>query len=173
MIIAILVPAVLPNTFQADATAYFSSILSNATSGSEVFQFRIIIDRYQFTNNDLSAIVIIMNRDNFVESLFKFSDGLNQRGFAIGNEGGIVAVNASQVLPEIRLLNNQYILYEDYVMFTANRESLLSLALPVTLDFHLSLLIVGINLNDSVQHLFSRANVIILPPSKGFCVSAL
>ena len=166
MIIAILVPAVLPNTFQADATAYFSSILSNATSGSEVFQFRIIIDRYQFTNNDLSAIVIIMNRDNFVESLFKFSDGLNQRRFAIGNEGGIVAVNASQVFPEIRLLNNQYILYEDYVMFTANRASLLSLALPVTLDFNMSLLVVGINPTDSIQYLFSRANVTILPPSK-------
>ena len=157
----------MPNAFQADATAYFASILSNATSGTIVINFRIIIDRYQFTNNDLSAILVIMNRNNLVESLFKFSDGANQRRFAIGNEGGIVAVNTSRVFPEIRLLNDQYILYEDHIIFTADQSSLSTLELPVTLDFDLSLLLVAINPIDSIQPLFARGNVDILsPPGK-------
>ena len=156
------VPAVLPNTFQADATAYFGSVLSNATSGTVVINFRIIIDRYQFTNNDLGAILIIMNRNNLVESIFKFSDGANQRRFAISNQGGIVAVNASRVFPEIRLLNDQYILYEDHIIFTADQDSLSTLEFPVTLHFDLSLLVVGINPVESIQHRFARANVTIL-----------
>ena len=161
------VPAVLPNSFQADATAYFARVLSNATSGSVVINFRIIIDRYQFTNNDFSAILVIMSRNNLVESIFKFRNGVNQRRFAIGNEGGIVAVNASRVFPEIRLLNDQYILYEDHIIFTANQDSLSTLEFPVTLDFDLSLLVVGINPIDSIQQQFARASVTILsPPGK-------
>ena len=157
----------MPNTFQADATAYFASVLSNATSGTVVINLRIIIDRYQFTNNDLSAILVIMNRNNSVESLFKFSDGANQRRFAIGNQGGIVAVNASRVFPEIRLLNDQYIIYEEHIIFTANQYSLSTLVLPVTLDFDLSLLLVGINPVESIQRQFARADVTILSsPSK-------
>ena len=157
----------MPNTFQADATAYFGSVLSNATSGTVVINFRIIIDRYQFTNNDLSAILIIMNRNNLVESLFKFSTGANQRRFAIGNEGGIVAVNASRIFPEIRLLNDQYILYEDHVIFIADQNSLSTVELPAALDFDLSLLVVGINPVQSIQLQFATAYVTILsPPGK-------
>ena len=108
-----------------------------------------------------------MNRNNLVESLFKFSDGANQRRFAIGNEGGIVEVNTSHVFPEIRLLNDQYILYEDYIIFTANQGSLSTLEFPLTLDFDLSLLVIGINPLDSIQLHFARANVTILsPPGK-------
>ena len=157
----------MPNTFQADATAYFASILSNDTSGTVVINFRVIIDRYQFTNSSIRAILIIMNRNNFVESLFKFSDGANQRRFLIGSEGGIVEVNASRVLPEIRLINDQYILYEDYVIFTADQDSISNLELPVTLDFDLSLLVIGSNPIESILRLFARAYVTILPsPSK-------
>ena len=157
----------MPNTFQADATAYFGSVLSNATNGTVVINFRIITDRYQFTNNDLSAILIIMHRNNPVESLFKFSDGANQRRFAIGNEGGIVAVNASRVFPEIILLNDQYILYEDHVIFTADQGSLATLEIPNTLDFDLSLLVVGINPLESIQFQFATAYVTVLsPPGK-------
>ena len=157
----------MQNTFQADATAYFASVLSNATNGTVVINLRIIIDRYQFTNNDLSAILVIMNRNNSVDSLFKFSNGANQRIFAIGNEGGIVAVNASRVFPEIILLNDQYILYEDHVIFTADLGSLSTLVIPNTLDFDLSLLVVGTNPVESIQRQFATAYVTILsPPGK-------
>ena len=44
---------------QADATAYFGSVLTNATFGTQVFQFRIVVDLSDF-NNDLDFIVLIM-----------------------------------------------------------------------------------------------------------------
>ena len=159
----------MPNAFQADATAYFASILSNDTSGTVVIDFRIIIDRYQFTNNDLSAMLIIMNRNNFVESIFQFSDGSNQRRFAIGNEGGIVAVNTSRVFPELKLLNEQYIIYHDYIIYNsaAAASYYYYLRYSTTLDFDISLLLVGINPVESVQRQFATATITILsPPGK-------
>ena len=76
-----LVPAVLDRGIQADATAYFGSVLTNATTGTQVFHFRIVIDLSVF-NNDLDAIIVILFCNNLVESIFKFSDGQNTRTFA-------------------------------------------------------------------------------------------
>ena len=110
-----------------------------------------------------------MHRNNLVESIFQFSDGSNWRGFAIGNEGGIVAVNASQVFPEIELLNEQYIIYHDYIIYNsaAAASNYYLLRYSTTLDFDISLLLVGINPVESVQHLFATATITILsPPGK-------
>ena len=115
-------------------------MLTNAVFGTEVFRFRIVIDLSAY-NNDLDAIVIILVRSNLVESIFKFSDGQNQRTFLIGLQGGIDAVNASRVFPEIRLIENRLVIFEDSVIYRQAPPS--TLDLPATLDFELYLIVVG------------------------------
>ena len=147
---------------QADATAYFGTILTNATFGTEVFRFRIVIDPSRF-GNDLDALVIIMVRNNLVQAIFKFSDGQNQRTFAIRANGGIDAVNASRVFPEIRLIENRLVVFEDFIIYQEVPPS--TLQLPTTLDFDLNLIVVG---RDSaiIQELlpFAVGRVAIIPP---------
>ena len=147
---------------QADATAYFGSVLTNAMIGTEVFRFRIVIDPSRF-NNDLNALVIIMVRNNLVETIFKFSDGQNQRTFAIGAQGGIDAVNASRVFPEIRLIENRLVVFEDFIIYQQAPPS--TLQLPTTLDFELNLIVVGRN-SITIQELlpFAVGTVTLLPP---------
>ena len=115
------VPNIFDRGVQTDATAYFGRIEANATVGSRIFQFKIVIDLNSF-NNDLDAIVIILVRNNLIETVFKFSDGQNQRTFEIAAQGGIDAVNASRVFPEIRLIEttiprSRLVLYEDCVIY--------------------------------------------------------
>ena len=139
--IAFLIFFAVPDMYsiQADATAYFGSVLTNSTLGTEVFRFRIIIDLSRF-DNDLGAVLTVMNRNNLVTSIFKFSDGTNQRTFTFVN--GIVAANASGTLPsEFRLLENRLIVFEDFIIYHQIPPS--SLQLPTTLDFDLSILAVN------------------------------
>ena len=82
-----------------------------------------------------------MVRNNLVESILKFSDGQNQRTFAIAAQGGIDAVNASRMFPEIRLIENRLVVYEESVIYLQASPSTLSL--PTTLDFDLNLIVVG------------------------------
>ena len=156
------VPDVLENGIQADATAYFGTILTNSTPGTEVFQFRIIIDLSRF-DNDLSAIVTIMNRNNLVESIFRFSDGQNTRTFVFNY--GVVAANASGILPpEVSLLQNRlvYVLLEDFVIY--QRAPPPSLSLPATLDFDLSIIVVGTDPINSQSIRFAVGTVTLIPP---------
>ena len=146
---------------QADATAYFGNISVAAPFGTEVFRFRIVIDLSSF-HDDLDVIVIIMVRNRLVESIFKFSDGQNFRLFAVGTHGGIDAVNASQVFPEIRLIENRLVIYEDYVIFQETPPS--SLDLPTVLDFDLNFIAVGRNYNDIQQVLPLAVGTVILNP---------
>ena len=125
---------------QADATAYFGTVRTNDTFGKEVFRFRIVIDLSRF-DNDLNALVIIMVRSNQVERIFKFSDGQNQRTFAIAAQGGIDAVNASRVFPEIRLIENRLVVFEDYVIYQAAPPP--GLQVPFVLNFDLNLIVIG------------------------------
>ena len=107
----------LENGIQADATAYFGTVVTNAPHGTEIFRFRIIIDLSRF-DNDLFAILTVMNRNNLVDSIFKFSDSSNQRTFVFAN--GVMAANASGWLPpEVRLLENRlvYVVFEDFVIY--------------------------------------------------------
>ena len=127
-----------------------------------VFRFRIVIDLSRF-NDDLDAIVIIMVRNNLVESILKFSDGQNQRTFAIAAQGGIDAVNASRMFPEIRLIENRLVVYEESVIYLQAPPSTLSL--PTTLDFDLNLIVVGQNSQNIQESLpFAVGTVALIPP---------
>ena len=115
----------------------------NATLGTKIFCFRTVIDLGGF-NNDLDAIIIILVRSNLVEKIFSLSDGQTQRTFSIAAKGGIDSVNASRVFPEIRLIENRRVIYEDCVIY--QEAPLPVLELPTTLDFDLNLIVIGPNL---------------------------
>ena len=152
----------IENGIQPDATAYFGSVQTNAPFGTEVFRFRIVIDLSRF-DDDLAAIVIIMVRSNLVEQIFKFSDGQNSRTFVIAAQGGIDAVNASRVFPEIRLLENRLVVFEDYIIY--HQAPPPDLNLPTTLDFDLNLIIVGRD-STNIQELlpFAVGTISLIPP---------
>ena len=152
----------IENGIQPDATAYFGSVQTDAPFGTEVFRFRIAIDLSRF-DDDLAAIVVIMVRSNLVERIFKFSDGQNQRTFAIAARGGIDAVNASHVFPEIRLLENRLVVFEDYVTYQEAPPP--NLNLPTTLDFDLNLIVVGRD-STTIQELlpFAVGTISLIPP---------
>ena len=135
------VPDPLENGFQADATAYYGTVQTSDPIGTEVFHFRIIIDLNNFTNNDLNAIFVNMVRNNIVQRIFRFSHGTNGRQFLIGREGGIVAVNTSRRFPEIRLIDNHYVIYEDHIIYQEAPPS--RIELPTTMDFDLNMIVVG------------------------------
>ena len=155
------VPAVLENGIQADATAYFGSVVTSDPIGTEVFRFRIVIDLSQF-NDDLDAIVILMVHSNLVQSIFKLSDGENQRTFLFRNRGGIRTVNESRVFPEITLIENGFVVYEDHIIYQEAPPS--SIELPTTLDFLLNLIVVGQNNFNSQQINFAIGTVYLTPP---------
>ena len=104
-----------------------------------------------------------MVRSNQVERIFRFSDRNNQRTFTISAQGGIDAVNASRVFPEIRLLENRLVLYEDYIIYQEAPGS--EIMLPAMLDFDLNLIVVGRNsLNIRELLPFAVGTVELIPP---------
>ena len=149
---------------QADATAYFGSLPIYARLGTEVFRFRIVIDLSRF-NNDLSTIVVVMVRNNLVEQIFKFSDGQNNKTFVINAQGGIDVVNASRVFPEIRLIENRVVVYEDYIIY--HQAPPPELHLPTTLDFDLNLIVVGrdsLNIQELLPFAVGTVALTLTPP---------
>ena len=161
------VPDVFDRGVQADATAYFGSIQTNATFETQVFHFRIVIDLSIF-NNDLAVIAVFLVGSNFIEQIFKFSDGQNLRVFEIGLNGGIDAVNTSRAFPEIRLIENRLVVYEDYVIYQAFSSP--SIELPIILNFDIYFIVLGQNLT-VIQEFFPLAVgtiTLILPP--GICI---
>ena len=160
--ITFLIFFVVPDMYsiQADATTYFGSVLTNSTLGTEVFRFRIVIDLSRF-DNDLGAVLTFMNRNNLVESIFKFSDSTNQRTFTFGN--GIVAANASGTLPpQFRLLENGLVVFEEFVIYQQTPPP--SLVLPTTLDFDLSIVVIGREQINSQSVRFAVGTVALIPP---------
>ena len=118
-----------------------------------------------------------MVRSNLVERIFKFSDGQNQRIFAIAAQGGIDAVNASRVFPEIRLIENRLVVYEESVIYQEAPPP--QLQLPTVLDFDLNLIVVGRELQH-IQEFFpfavGRVALRTLPPGIAYmldCISRL
>ena len=156
-----IVPDVLESGIQADATAYFGSVLTNATIGTPVFSFRIVIDLSRF-DDDLIAVLTIMNRNSLVDSIFKFSDGTNQRTFPFAN--GIVAANASGTLPtELRLLQNGLVVFDDFIIYQQAPPP--SLELPTTLDFDMFVLAIALyDPNNNQQVRFAVGTVVLIPP---------
>ena len=158
------VPDVLRNGVQADATAYFGRILTNATVGTPVFPFRIVIDP-STNGGDLDAIITVLNRDNQVARTFRFGDnGQTTRPFTF--IGGINAENAAGLLPpEIRVLENGLVVLEDSVIYTSQD---IGLTDPLILDFDLSIIVVGRGPGASTnQTNFGIGRVALIPPSQG------
>ena len=105
-----------------------------------------------------------MNRDNRVLSIFRFSDDQITRQFAFN--GGINAANASGMLPrEIRLLGNGLVVFEDFIIYRETPPP--SLVLPTTLDFDLSIIVVGPGGANTMQTDFALGRVALIPPPPG------
>ena len=155
----------LVNGIQADATAYFGRILTNAAIGTEVFRFRIIIDLTMF-GGDLSTILTVLNRSFQVTSIFRFSGSEFTKSFTFDN-ASIIAANASGMLPpEISLLENNFVVFEDSVIY--NQRPLPDLELPAILDFDLTIVVIGggdIPISQNVD--FALGTVELIPPPPG------
>ena len=162
------VPDVLPNGVQADATAYFGIILTNATVGTPVFPFRIVIDPSTY-GGDLDNIITVLNRDNQVAQTFRFGDNIinNQSTRTFNFIGGINAANASgQLPPEIRVLENGLVVLEDFIIY--QQASAPDLDSPIILDFDLSVIVVGRGPGATTNQTdFAVGRVFLLPPSPG------
>jgi hypothetical protein len=131
--------------------------------GTEVFPFRIVIDLSRF-GGDIDGIITVMNRDNRVISIFRFSNDGSTRTFNF--MGGINAANASGMLAqEIRLLGNGLVVFEDFVIY--RQAPLPNLELPTTLDFDLSIIVVGPGQSNTVQSDFAVGMVALIPPPPG------
>ena len=148
-------------SIQADATAYFGRIVSNAALRTVVFPFRIVINLSRF-DNDLSAILSVMNRNSLVDSIFKFSHDSNQRTIVFN--GGVVAANASGMLPpQVRLLENRLVIFEDTVIYFQAPPP--SLELPTTLDFDMSIVAVSqLDPSRSESFRYAIGTVSLVPP---------
>ena len=158
------VPDVLPNGVQADATAYFGIILTNATVGTPVFPFRIVIDPSTY-GGDLDDIITVLNRDNQVAQTFRFGDN-NQSTRTYTFMGGINAANASGQLPtEIRVLENGLVVLEDCVIY--RQAPAPDLDSPIILDFDLSVIVTGPGSGAQTIIDFAVGRVALLPPSQG------
>ena len=101
-----------------------------------------------------------MNHNNLVDSIFRFSDGTNQRTFTFGS--GIDAANTSGMFPEIRLLENRLVVFEDFIIYQQAPPP--SLSLPTTLDFDMSILVVAPNPNNTQSARFAVGTVNLIPP---------
>ena len=134
-----IVPNLLEQGFQADATTYFGTVHTTDPIGTVVFPIRIIIDLNNFTNHDLTAIVVNLVQNNLVQRIFRFSDGTNARIFFV--EGGLFSGNASEQFPEISLIDNRFVAYEDNITYQEAPPS--NFELPITLTFELNVLVVG------------------------------
>jgi hypothetical protein len=127
---------------QGDATAYFGSIPINATLGTEIFRFRIIVNLSR-VQNDLDLIAVVLTRNYLVETVFGFKGGQNYRVIDIAAQGGIDAENVSRLFPEITVIDNRLVVYEDYVIYQQLPPPFIEL--PVILDFDLYFVAVGRN----------------------------
>ena len=160
----ITVPDNLENGIQADATAYFGTVLTNAPIGTEIFRFRIVIDLNAYSG-DLSAILTVLNRSFQVTSIFRFSGSEFTKQFTFDN--GIVAANASGMLPpEISLLEHNFVVFEDYVIY--NQRPPPDWELPTTVDFDLTIIVLGrgdIPITNIVD--FAPGTVDLIPPPPG------
>ena len=131
---------------EADATEYSGTIRTDEPFGTVVFPLRYVIDRNGFPNNDIIAIIVTLSGSGLVQGIFRLSGGTTDRQLSIIGEGGIDAVNASGVFPEVRLYNNRYALYEDSIIYQEAPPS--TLGLPTTLEINLNIIVVGMG-NDA------------------------
>ena len=102
-----------------------------------------------------------MNRDNLVAQTFRFSDDMLTRTFVFNS--GVYAANTSgQLSHEIRLLENGLVVFEDFVIY--RQAPSFYLELPTTLDFDLSIIVVGRGSGaNTLQTNFAIGTVALIP----------
>ena len=134
----------------------------NAVNGTVIFSFRLTIDLRRF-DNDLEFINVALIQNNFAERiLFSFSNYQQERHLSISKHGGIDAVNASNVFPEITLIENRIAVYEDYVIYTFEDDLLFDMEL-VTIELDLNIDILGNNSENTEERTpFAVATVTLI-----------
>ena len=138
---------------QANATAYFGSVRTNAANGTAIFQFRVFID-FGYFNHDIQFINVTLIQNDFAEKIFTFSNHQHTRNFSIGNHR---VVNAAKVYPEIRLLQDRLLVYEDCVIYSyQDTFPMNSMKLQTTIDLDLNLIVLGQN-PENVEERFPLA----------------
>ncbi len=137
---------------QANATVYSGHVHSDLSTNTPVFGFKIVADISSLIRSGLSLLIIhvSMVRNSQVERIFKISNGQNQKLIEISN--GITGINDQ---PELTLIDNTYLVYEDFIIY--GNAPLEDLPLPTILDFDLSVFITG----------DQQSNVIIGPSALG------
>ena len=152
------------NGIQADATAYFGSVLTNAPIGTEIFRFRVVIDLNAY-GGDLGAILTVLNRSFQVTSIVRFSGSEFTKTFTL--DGGIIARNASGTLPpEISLLENNFAVFEDFVIYNQHPPPDLNMV-----DFDLTILVVGGGDNPISRNVdFAVGTVALISPPPGIYI---
>ena len=142
---------------------------ANAENGTVVFPFRLTINLRRF-DNDLEFINVALIQNNFAERIFSFSNYHQQRHLPISKHGGIDAVKASNVFPEITLIENRIVVYEDYVIYTFEDDLLFDMELPPTVDLDLNVDILGNNSGNTEERTpFAVATVVLIQDSLPGC----
>ena len=85
----------------------------------------------------------VLVRNYLVETVFGFNSGQNYKVFDVAAQGGIGAENVSRLFPEITVIENGLVVYEDYVIYQQSPPPLLEL--PAVFDFDLYISAVGRN----------------------------
>ena len=112
-------------------------------------------------HDDLDLIAVIITQNRLAETVLGFTDGENNyRVLEIGALGGIDSDNVSSLYPEITVIENRLVVYEDYVIYQQPPPP--SIELPVVLDFDLYFVIFGRNF--SVYQEAVGTVTITLPP---------
>ena len=155
------VPALQDISIHGDATAYFGSIPINATLGTEVFRIRIVIS-LSGVQNDLDLIAVVLTRNYLAETVLGFNGGINYRVFDIASQGGIDSENVSNLYPEITVIENRLVVYEDYVIYQQTPPPFIEL--PVVIDFDLYFAAIGRNFSVYQEPLPVGTVIITLPP---------
>ena len=162
---------------EANATAYYGNVSVNAANGTVVFAFQLIINLGRF-DNDLEYIdVTLVQRNYLSERIFSFSNYQQQQHFSINKHGGIDAVNASNIFPEITLFNNRIVIYEDVVIYSHENNFSVSITnLPSRVNIDLNVVILGINTGNFEERTpFAEATVTLIqdPPQGIILVTSL
>jgi hypothetical protein len=129
----------------------------------------LTIDLGRF-DNDLEYIDVTLV--NYLsERIFSFSNYQQERHFSINKHGGIDAVNVSNIFPEITLLNNRIVIYDDVVIYSHESDFFISNTnLPSRVNIDLNVVILGVSTGNFEERTpFADATVtLIQDPSQGY-----
>ena len=148
---------------QANATAYYGSVHVNATNGTVVFSFELIIDLRRF-NNGTESIEVTLTQNNLTGlRLFSFSNYQQRRHFSTSKLGSI----------NITFVTDRIIVCDDHVIYNGyERDFLSNIKLPSTIELYLNVAIRGNNSNSTEEYTpFAVATVMLIQdPPQGYII---